>query len=162
MRRLSIEQKEQRGTLRPCRERLPGLTPIESLPLPPDYLPPDAVRAYEVIGGPMVESRRLTEADMPALEAAASAFADWRAACEDIKKHGALPTVTRKDGSSELKCNPAIAVRNESDRRFRNWLQSLGATPSDRSKIVELAAAPEVENHWGDLLDPPSRPDLRP
>lgn len=161
MRRTTTNEKETKGTHRPGRERLPTLTPLSDLPTPPANLSPAGARAFVVIGRPMLETGRLCEADLPALQAAAAAYSDWLQACEDINLHGTLQTIIRKDGGTELKANPSIAARNEADRRFRGWLQSLGATPSDRSKIVELAAPPEETNPWGELANPAPRPDVQ-
>jgi P27 family predicted phage terminase small subunit len=152
MRRLTTEEKNQKGTLRPSRETPVALRPLESPPDPPDHLDERGAAAYSAIAGLLIDAGRMTASDCYAVESAAAAYADWREAVDQLRVKGLLTETGHR-------ASPLVGIRNESDRRFRAWCQSLGFTPADRDKITTLAPV-EEENPWGDLLNPPDRPDL--
>lgn len=123
--------KRQQGTLQPCRTNPhePQLDP--SLPPPPEGLPPRVIEEYYAIGSRLLDMRVMTAADVGALVACARAYVDWIEACEEIDRNGSQFV----DAAGGIRAHPAISIRNEADRRHRAWLQSLGLTPSDRSKV---------------------------
>lgn len=139
--RKPTELKRQKGTLQPCRTNVnePQLDP-ELLP-PPDGLAPRVVEAYYSIGQRLLDMRVMTRADVGAVVGAAQAWVDWREACEAIDANGSqLVDDPILDSDNEVvghrtKAHPAVAIRNEADRRLRGWYQSLGLTPADRSKV---------------------------
>jgi P27 family predicted phage terminase small subunit len=154
-RKLPIDEKARKGTLRPSREKPSPLAPLDAVPEPPAHLSNPAARAWQLFGSLMVDAGRLCEADSMCLEGAAQAYTDWRNCVDEIDQHGPNYEIKRRspDGTirSEWKPRPAVSQRNEADRRLRGWLQSLGLTPVDRTKVGELQSGPE-ENPWGDLL----------
>ncbi len=151
MRQLTTEEKARKGTLRPSRETPVALRPLESPPAPPDYLDERGRQAYTAIASLLIDAGRMTESDSFAVASAAAAYADWREAVDQLRAKGLLT-------ESGHRASPLVGIRNEADRRFRAWCQSLGFTPADRDKITALAPV-EDEDPWGDLLDPAPRPD---
>lgn len=130
--------KKQAGTLQKCRtnQAEPELPP--ELPPPPDGLSPDVAAAYVTHGQRLLDMRVMTRADVGALVSLAYAYVDReeaRAALDDfIKANG---SVYYQSGDL-IKAHPALATRNEADRRYRGWCQSFGLTPSDRSKVAAV------------------------
>ena len=45
-----------------------------------------------------------------------------------------------------------MGVRNEADKRCRNWLKDCGLTPADRNRVAELQPADDPSDARGDLL----------
>lgn len=158
--RKPTELKRQAGTLQPCRTNFsePQLPP--ELPAPPEGLSATVLEAYHVHGRMLLDMRVLTRADRLSLAAMAQSYCDWREAVALLEANGG--PICREpivDGSGEIlgyktKAHPAVAVRNEAERRYRGWCQSFGLTPSDRSKVS--AQKEEKKSDLAKLLEMPA------
>ena len=157
MKKLPPDEKSRRGTLRPSREKPIPLQPLAAVPKPPSYLSDRAAKAYHLFAHLLFDSGRLAQSDLYAVEGLAQSYCDWRDACDLVAKYGAAYPVERKspDGTprTEWKANPAVAIRNEADKRCRSWMQSCGLTPADRHRVSALPPAEDPGAGWGDLIE---------
>ena len=156
-RKLTPEEKARRGTLRPSREKPLPLQPLEAVPKPPAYLSDRAAKAFHLFASLLFDSGRLCQSDQWAVLGLAQSYCDWRDACDLVAKHGPAYQVERKspDGTPhiEWKANPAVAIRNEADKRCRSWMKDCGLTPADRHRVAELQPAEDQGDPWAELLD---------
>jgi len=150
MRRTTPDEKSLKGSLKLSRLPPAPLRPLEEAPEPPEHLDERGAAAYTAIANLLVGAGRMTESDSYAVAGAASAWSDWRQAVDHLREKGLLV-------ESGLRASPFVGIRNEADRRFRAWCQSLGFTPADRDKIGALPPPPDVD-HWDGLYDGP-RPE---
>jgi P27 family predicted phage terminase small subunit len=150
--------KKTKGTLQPCRANPnePQLSP--ELPAPPAGLSPRVRDQYMVVGSRLLDMRVMTRADVDAVVGAAQAWADWRSAVEAIEAAGGpiveIPIYAADNGEQigvQYKAHPAVAMRNEADRRHRGWLQSLGLTPVDRARVS--AIQPQEKTKLAQLVE---------
>ena len=130
--------KDRQGTLQACRTNKsePNLPP--SLPAPPKGLDADVHAAYMAHGRRLLDMRVLTKADAGSLLAMAQAYVDWQSALRELAKFVAETGSAYYESGETIKAHPATVVRNEADKRYRNWAQSFGMTPSDRSKVSAI------------------------
>ncbi|UEM13681.1 phage terminase small subunit P27 family [Bradyrhizobium barranii subsp. barranii] len=78
----------------------------------------------------------LAEVDAMALELLAEAYADYLAACDELKTFGSsYYTTDTATGDKMHRVHPAVAQKNDADRRIRAWLAEFGMTPSSRSRV---------------------------
>ena len=89
----------------------------------------DRVRAvWDEIVPTLLAVGLLDRADGPALEAMASAVAQFREANEVVEKEGMF--VASPNGYRIA--HPAVAVANKAAAEYRSWCARFGLTPSDR------------------------------
>ncbi|WLB84896.1 MULTISPECIES: phage terminase small subunit P27 family [Bradyrhizobium] len=78
----------------------------------------------------------LTEADGVALEMLCEAYADFLAARAELKNVGSeYYETSTASGDTMYRVHPAVAQRNDADRRIRSWLAEFGMTPSARARV---------------------------
>lgn len=156
-RKLPADEKDRRGTLRPSREKGLTLQPLTEVPTPPAFLSDRAAKAFHVFASILVDSGRLAQSDTWAVLGLAQAYTDWRDACDLVSELGPAYPVERKspDGTprTEWKANPAVSIRNEADKRCRNWMKDCGLTPSDRHRVTALQPAEDPGDPWAELLE---------
>lgn len=137
--------KQIQGTERPCRVNPAEPSLTVELPEPPSDLPDRVREKYHDYAERIVNARYMTVLDMNAVLSAAQAYVDWREACEMIEANGGQfieEPITNSEGDiidRRIKAHPAVAVRNEADKRHMNWLTRLGLTPADRSRVSTVA-----------------------
>jgi phage terminase small subunit len=139
------------GTAQPCRSNPQEPKPARHRPAPAAHLSAPERAAWQEIAAAADGLRVLSEGDALALEAAAGALADLRAARASL----ALPMVVDgKDGPVTLaeggqrsywagkmrRQRPEIADIADAERRLGAWLGRFGLTPADRSRV---SAAPD-------------------
>jgi P27 family predicted phage terminase small subunit len=78
----------------------------------------------------------LSEVDAIALELLSEAYSDYLGARAEIKAFGAETYATETaNGDKMYRTHPAVAQRNDADRRIRGWLTEFGLTPSARTRV---------------------------
>lgn len=147
--RKPTELKKLQGTAQPCRLNPDEPTPEIGMPDVPKGLAGDALEIYAELGGALQRMRVLTTEDGRALEGAARAIADRQEAQAKVDELGVLLIEEQADKEGNVyghkyKANPAVAARNDADRRLLNWLSQLGMTPATRSK-VSVVKGPKKE-----------------
>jgi P27 family predicted phage terminase small subunit len=86
----------------------------------------------------------LTEADGVALEMLCETYADFLAARAELKAIGSeYYQTSTASGDVMHRIHPAVAQRNDADRRIRAWLAEFGMTPSARARVKADAEAEE-------------------
>jgi len=87
----------------------------------------------------LVGMRVLTMADVPALRATCEAWADYRAACDELRKLGSgYYRSESEQGGIMYRAHPALADRNDAWRRYKSGLVEFGLTPAARSKVEKV------------------------
>lgn len=78
----------------------------------------------------------LSVIDAVAIEMLCEAYADFVAASKALRDFGSdfYETAT-ESGSIMYRAHPALAKKQDADRRIRGWLAEFGLTPSARSRI---------------------------
>lgn len=89
----------------------------------------------------------LATVDAVAIEMLCEAYADFVAAADELKSLGSdyYETVT-KEGSVMYRAHPALAKKQDADRRLRGWLAEFGMTPSARSRVKLGGDADKTED----------------
>jgi P27 family predicted phage terminase small subunit len=77
----------------------------------------------------------LADVDAMALELLSEAYADYLAARAELKSFGSETYTTDTASGKMYRSHPAVAQRNDADRRIRGWLAEFGMTPSSRSRV---------------------------
>lgn len=123
------------------REPQPSLPP--SLPKPPKHLSREGRKEWSRVGGFLLRSRVLTEADLTALSAYATVYGRWMAAEREIKRKGIL---VRAGPSSKIRVqNPMLSVANKAFQQMSQLLSEFGLTPSSRTRIIASPASDDYE-----------------
>ena len=89
----------------------------------------------------------LATTDALAIEMLCEAYADFVAASKALKDFGSdfYETAT-ESGSIMYRAHPALAKKQDADRRIRGWLAEFGLTPSARSRIKLGGDADKTED----------------
>ncbi len=78
----------------------------------------------------------LAEVDAMALEMLCEAYADFLSAAGELEGLGSdFYETTNQSGSTMYRAHPALAKKQDADRRIRGWLAEFGMTPSARSRV---------------------------
>ena len=147
---------------RPLNEREPQPLLPPSLPKPPRHLSRDGREEWIRVGGILLRSRVLTEADLTALSAYATFYGRWMAAEHEIRRKGILVPAT--PGSKSRVQNPMLAVANKAFQQMSQLLGEFGLTPSSRTRITASPASDDyeerqkAEKHLGPQLIRPTPP----
>jgi len=126
---------------RPLNEREPQPPLPPTLPKPPKHLSREGRAEWLRVGGMLLRTRVLTEADLTALSAYATVYGRWMQAELEIKRKGIL--VAAGKGSEVRVQNPMLAVANRSFQQMVQLLGEFGLTPSSRTRIIAAEAADE-------------------
>nr|WP_165128975.1 phage terminase small subunit P27 family [Bradyrhizobium sp. 6(2017)]QIG99114.1 phage terminase small subunit P27 family [Bradyrhizobium sp. 6(2017)] len=122
----------------------PGKRPLNSKepkarrsrPSAPLHLSDKARETWGYVTGLLDRMGVLTEADGVALEMLCEAYADFLAARAELKSIGSDYYTTETAGGDTMhRVHPAVAQRNDADRRIRAWLAEFGMTPSARARV---------------------------
>jgi P27 family predicted phage terminase small subunit len=119
---------------RPLNESEP--TPRRERPGAPAHISDKAREAWGYVSGLLDRIGVLTEVDAIALEMLCEAYADYIAACAALKAFGSnyYQTVSN-EGSVMHRAHPAVAVKQDADRRIKSWVAEFGMTPSARTRV---------------------------
>ena len=128
---------------RPLNECEPQPVLPPSLPKPPKHLSRDGREEWLRVGGILLRSRVLTEADLTALSAYATFYGRWMQAELEIKRKGIL--VPAGKGSDVRVQNPMLAVANKAFQQMSQLLGEFGLTPSSRTRIIASPASDDYE-----------------
>lgn len=139
--RLPTAIKEARGTLRKSRLRSDEPVLSLTLPSPPEWLSESGRLAYARLGQRVLLARVVTEVDGDALALAVSALEEMLAADEIVRRDGAVLERTTETGSSFYR-HPAVMIRADAWRRYRDALRAFGLDPQSRAGV---SAIPEKE-----------------
>jgi len=147
---------------RPLNEREPQPPLPPTLPKPPRHLSRDGRAEWLRVGGMLLRSRVLTEADLTALSAYATFYGRWMAAEHEIKRNGIL-VPAGKDSDVRVQ-NPMLSVANKAFQQMSQLLGEFGLTPSSRTRIIASPASEDYEEqrkarkHLGPQLIRPTPP----
>lgn len=92
--------------------------------------------AWGYVSGLLDRMGILSEVDAVALELLCESYADYLAARAELKAFGSETYATETaSGDKMYRSHPAVAQRNDADRRIRGWLAEFGMTPSARTRV---------------------------
>jgi P27 family predicted phage terminase small subunit len=130
----------------PGRRPINGREPLPARKKPPRpaHLSDKARKAWPKVARILSGVSVLTVADGLALEGLCEAYADYQSSREAIKAAGGeyYQVQMGEGGGVMWRAHPAVASRNDADRRLRAWLVEFGLTPAARSK-VKIDGKPE-------------------
>lgn len=107
-----------------------------SRPSPPSHMSDKARETWGYVTGLLDRMGILTEVDALALEMLCEAYADFLAASATLRELGSdYYETTNQSGSTMYRAHPALAKKQDADRRIRGWLAEFGMTPSARSRV---------------------------
>lgn len=122
----------------------PGKRPLnQAEPVPKRKKPPRpghmselAKKAWPKVSRILSGLSVLTVADGLALEGLCEAYAELQAARKALRDAGGeYYKAMTEEGGVMWRAHPAVAARNDADRRLRAWLVEFGLTPAARSKV---------------------------
>jgi len=119
---------------RPINEKEPKVA--RSRPSAPAHMSDRAREAWGYVSGLLDRMGVLSEVDAVALEMLCETYADYLAARDELESFGSnyYGTATAA-GDTMHRAHPAVAQKNDADRRLRGWLSEFGMTPSARSRV---------------------------
>lgn len=107
-----------------------------SRPSAPEHMSDRAREAWGYVSGLLDRMGVLTEVDALALEMLCETYADYLAAKVVLEGLGSnYYTTATGEGAVMHRAHPALAQKNDADRRVRGWLSEFGMTPSARSRV---------------------------
>lgn len=109
-------------------------TPSQKTPRCPAYLDAIAKAEWRYMTKVLADLRLLTMTDRAALELYCHTYSEWRKACEQVAKYGAV-LIRTFNGKTEAKRNPFDVVRERNATQMARMLQEFGLTPSSRTRI---------------------------
>lgn len=119
---------------RPVNKREPKAP--RSRPSAPVHMSDRARETWGYVTGLLDRMGVLTEVDGVALEMLCEAYADYLAARAELKAFGSEYYATSTAAGDQMhRVHPAVAQRNDADRRIRAWLAEFGMTPSARARV---------------------------
>jgi P27 family predicted phage terminase small subunit len=105
-------------------------------PLAPTHMSDKARETWGYVGGLLDRMGVLSEVDAVALELLCEAYADFLAAKGVLEAFGSDYYTTKTALGDEMhRAHPAVAQKNDADRRIRAWLGEFGMTPGARSRV---------------------------
>jgi P27 family predicted phage terminase small subunit len=108
------------------------------------HLSDKARETWGYVSGLLDRMGVLTEADGVGLEMLCETYADFLAARAELKAIGSeYYETSTASGDTMYRVHPAVAQRNDADRRIRAWLAEFGMTPSARARVKADAEAEE-------------------
>lgn len=111
----------------------------------PEDLGDDGARLWEQMADRLKAEGFTKESDHAGLVSMCQAYDDWIHAREILEEEGIIIIETSSKGYDITKAHPAVAIRNDADRRFMAWTDRFGMNPSARSR-VERADIPDEED----------------
>lgn len=110
--------------------------PERSRPSPPAHMTDKGRETWGYVSGLLDRMGILTEVDAVGLELLCEAYADLLKARDELDAFGSdyYETVNQSGGVMH-RAHPAVAVRNDAERRIKAWLAEFGMTPSARSRV---------------------------
>lgn len=107
-----------------------------SRPSAPVHMSDRARETWGYVSGLLDRMGVLAEVDAVALEMLCEAYADYLAATAELETFGShyYSTMTQQ-GDRMHRAHPAVAQKNDADRRIRAWLAEFGMTPSARARV---------------------------
>lgn len=115
---------------------------------PPEWIFGRAADMWERVAPLLLKQKVLQLTDMHNLEAFCVAYANWRAAVDDVHKNG---VVVAGATGGPIK-NPALTVLNEADRQMVTFGSILGLDPSSRQRLRSPDSG-KTSNPFGKLLN---------
>ncbi len=140
--KLPKEIKEQRGTIRKCRELD---DPMESSKIDtpekikaPTFLNKYGKAFFESYRDKLSESFVLTETDIETLELLSAEYGKYVEAQYKLKKEGYVVKGTNKNGSSYEMVSPWVNIANNAFKNYNSLMGKFGLSPSERQKISKI------------------------
>jgi P27 family predicted phage terminase small subunit len=134
-------------------------------PKRPKNLPPVADEEWKRITRELAKRGTLTTVDSSALEVYVRLYAQWRAYCDEIEKHGAMvdEEVLDKNGEAHTRriVNPASKLAIQLGNAVRAYQKEFSATPASRER-TKPGVVPPKRNQFphgsmGDIAAHPER-----
>ena len=143
MRRKPTQLKRLAGTLRRDRVNPREPKPPRGLPTLPRGTSPAVRREHaRLVRQLALMPGVATRADASALELAAYAFAEYRAAAAVVLEQGPTYESTTQAGAVMHRARPAVAIAADAWRRAHAALQTFGLSPSSRPKVEGAEVLP--------------------
>ena len=117
---------------RPRRKSEPR--PEPGRPPMPDYFGPIAKAEWTRLADLLEGIKVLTVVDGPALEAAVTAYEQYRMFQKIVSEHGPTYEAETKTGMMR-RARPEVSMQSDAWRRYVNGLSHFGLTPATRSKV---------------------------
>jgi P27 family predicted phage terminase small subunit len=96
----------------------------------------------------LADRRAVTSGDADLLAICASTWERWVAACEAIRKEGAVKIYSRAGADGHLheveKVNLNVGIAKDCERQMLSTLTRLGLTPKDRDAVRPTAPPPKT------------------
>lgn len=158
--------KRLEGTLRTDRVNAREPRPPRGEPRLRGRLSKPALAEYRTLVATLAPMRILSVVDGVALELAAQALAEYRAAVGVLLRTGQSYECRTSAGSVMRRTRPEQAIAADAWRRAMHALEEFGLTPASRSKVEGLSAAlpaasPEELVVAGDRKRPAPQPGAR-
>ena len=127
--------KQLAGTARADRISPDAVTvePFEKPPRCPAHLKGVAKYMGERTTAELVTMGVLTQVDLRGVEIYCALYGRWRAAENDLAKHG-FYTYGGKEGETRI-ASPAVKISLDCSVQMKSWMNEFGITPSSRSRV---------------------------
>jgi P27 family predicted phage terminase small subunit len=122
--------------------------PKKGIPKPPQWLNPNAKKAFRELAKITDGMNVLTMADSATLALICDAYADYLDAKKLVDTDGLVYTVTNREGQTMMKANPAATIKADAWRRVMAGLGKFGLSPVEREKIN--ITKPKSKNKFDD------------
>jgi P27 family predicted phage terminase small subunit len=109
--------------------------PEKGILRPPDWLSPQARKAFIELAKITTDMNVLTLADKTTLAMVCDAYADYLTAKEILDEKGMTYTVMNREGVEMIKNHPASTIKADAWRRVMIGLGKFGLSPTEREKI---------------------------
>lgn len=107
-----------------------------SRPSAPAHMSGKARETWGYVSGLLDRMGIAADADALALELLCEAYADFLSASMILTGLGSdFYETTNQAGDKMYRAHPALAKKQDADRRIRGWLAEFGMTPSARSRV---------------------------
>lgn len=143
-------QREQDGSRKRRAQAIAStLRPVESIDKP-EWINGYAEEFWNRYAPILMAARFLTEADIPALEAASRSYARWRDLDQRLST-GEIPMVITGPKGNEY-VNPLVYARDASEKMWRLWCREFGLTPMSRRGVAPIEETKARANPIEDRL----------
>lgn len=127
--------------------------PVAGRPKCPAHCSKNARKLWDYVCDLLHDMGLLATSDAVALEMLCEAYSDFLAASDTLKEFGDdFYETTNESGSTMYRVHPALAKKQDADRRIRGWLAEFGLTPSSRTRVKAGTDGKEedpIEKYFG-------------
>lgn len=122
-------------------------TPSDARPRCPSHLSAIAKTAWKNVCNDLEQMKLLTSTDAKTLELYCTSYAEWRAATDQIKKHGPVETLVDQGGNVTTRVSAWSRIQARKWDELTKLLIELGFTPAARTRLhVENGSGQQAQN----------------